>query len=99
MIPKRVKATPADLILLGGIGTVGTWLLYQAFLSADYHWNWQAMPQYLLRFDAQSGHWVPGLILQGLLVTLRLSVWAMLLALVMGASWAFCAPAAVATGA
>jgi hypothetical protein len=26
---------------------------------ADYKWNWQAMPQYLLRFDEQSGRWVP----------------------------------------
>ena len=60
------------------------WLLYHATVQAQYHWNWQAIPQYLLRLDEKSGRWVPGLILQGVLVTLRLSVWATVLALVFG---------------
>ncbi|BBO90239.1 amino acid ABC transporter permease [Desulfosarcina ovata] len=84
MIDKPIKATPTDLILLLGIGAVGAWLLYQALVTADYHWNWQAIPQYLLRFDKTSDQWVPGLIFQGLLVTLRLSFWATALALIMG---------------
>ena len=60
------------------------WLLYQATVQAQYKWNWQAIPQYLLRVDEKSGRWVPGLILQGVLVTLRLSVWATVMALVIG---------------
>ena len=37
-----------------------------------------------MRLDEKSGRWMPGLILQGVLVTLRLSVWATVLALVFG---------------
>jgi polar amino acid transport system permease protein len=84
VIGKKTRITITDLILLAGIGSAVAWLLYHATVQAQYHWNWQAIPQYLLRLDEQSGRWVPGLILQGVLVTLRLSVWATVLALVFG---------------
>jgi len=84
VIGKKIKITTTDLILLAGIGAAVGWLLYQATVQAQYRWNWQAIPQYLLRLDAESGKWVPGLILQGVLVTLRLSTWATILALIIG---------------
>jgi polar amino acid transport system permease protein len=84
VIEKKTRITITDLILLAGIGSAVAWLLYHATVQAQYHWNWQAIPQYLLRLDEKSGRWVPGLILQGVLVTLRLSVWATVLALVIG---------------
>ncbi len=84
MIDKKNRITITDLILLAGIGSAVAWLLYQATVQAQYKWNWQAIPQYLLRVDEKSGRWVPGLILQGVLVTLRLSVWATVMALVIG---------------
>ena len=84
MIGKKTNITTTDLILLTGIGAAVAWLIYQAMIQAQYHWNWQAIPQYLLRVDKNSGRWVPGLILQGVLVTLRLSFWATGLALIIG---------------
>jgi polar amino acid transport system permease protein len=84
VIGKKTNITAHDLMLLAGIGTAAAWLIYQATIQAQYHWNWQAIPQYLLRFDKPSGRWVPGLILQGVLVTLRLSFWATCLALIIG---------------
>ena len=84
MIGKKTRITTTDLVLLAGIGAAVMWLLYQATVHAQYKWNWQAIPQYLLRVDEQSGRWVPGLILQGVLVTLRLSIWATVLALILG---------------
>ncbi len=49
----------------------------------NYRWNWAPIPNYLLRWDAERG-WVANLLLQGLLTTLRLSLWGMLLASVFG---------------
>ena len=84
MIDTKKTITVTDLILLAGIGLVAAWLIYRATVEVQYQWNWAAMPQYLLRFDEAGRRWVPGLILQGVLVTLRLSFWATLLALVIG---------------
>jgi polar amino acid transport system permease protein len=80
----KTKVTAIDLLVLAGIAGIVLWLIYLAAAHAQYKWNWQAIPQYLLRFDGKSGRWVPGLILQGVLVTLRLSLWATLLAVIIG---------------
>jgi polar amino acid transport system permease protein len=49
----------------------------------NYRWNWAPIPQYILRWDAERGL-VANLLLTGLLTTIRLSVWSMLLAGVFG---------------
>ena len=84
MIGKKTRITATDLILLAGVGVAVVWLLYQATVQAQYRWNWQAISQYLLRLDEKSGQWVPGVILQGVIVTLRISFWATLIALFIG---------------
>jgi polar amino acid transport system permease protein len=84
VINKKPKATTADILLLAAVAGTAAWLIYLAIQHAQYKWNWQAIPQYLIRLDEKTGKWVPGLILQGVFVTLRLSLWAMLLAVIIG---------------
>lgn len=68
------------LTVLVGFG----WLLIKVKVNLQYSWNWGIIPQYLLLRDSQSNNLVPGLIMQGLLVTIRVSLWASVLALVIG---------------
>jgi polar amino acid transport system permease protein len=49
----------------------------------NYHWAWGSIPNYIVRWDAERG-WVANLLLQGLLTTLRLSLWSMVLAGLVG---------------
>lgn len=67
------------LLLCGLLGYFG----YRVQLGLEYRWNWQVIPQYLLRHDEVDG-WVPNLLLLGLLTTIRLSFWSLLLALPIG---------------
>ncbi len=59
-------------------------LIYRVMVKMDYQWNWSTIGNYLLRLDADTGHWVPNLLLQGMLTTIKLSFWSMLLATVIG---------------
>ena len=68
------------VLLSGAAGYAG----YRIVVHLDYAWNWAAMPQFLFRYDADEGRWVANYLVQGLLTTLRLSVWSGLLALVLG---------------
>jgi polar amino acid transport system permease protein len=81
---KKARITPLDLILialiLAGIGYVGVRLTREL----NYHWKWEIIPQYLVRYDPASGSWKANLLLDGLFTTLRLSFWATLLAVVGG---------------
>ena len=49
-----------------------------------YKWSWGFLPQVMFRHDEQLGFWVPNVLLEGLLTTLRISVWSMLLASIIG---------------
>ncbi len=57
---------------------------YHLVTELNYNWNWSSVPGYIARFDENSGQWQTGLLTQGLLVTLRLSIWSVMLALIIG---------------
>lgn len=71
------------LLLLALFGLLG-WLGYRVEAGLEYQWQWQAIPQYLLRYDPETASWVPNLLLEGLFNTIRLSFWSLLLALPLG---------------
>ena len=64
--------------------SVFVWLVYRVNVEVDYKWNWSIIPQYLIRFDHEKSKWVWGLIMQGVFTTLRLSIWATILAMIFG---------------
>lgn len=84
MLPQSLKkwSTLDSLLLLALLLFVG-YLVYRLEVGLEYQWNWSVLPQYLMRYDDHQG-WVPNLLLQGLLTTLRLSFWSVLLALPVG---------------
>jgi polar amino acid transport system permease protein len=71
-------AIGALLVLAAG------YVVYRVRIQLNYHWEWSALPQFIVRFDEASGRWVPNYLLKGLLTTIRLSIWVTLLALVLG---------------
>ena len=73
-----------DTCLLLGLVAFLAWLGYRVETGLNYQWQWQVIPQYLLRHDPEAARWVPNLLLQGLLTTIRLSFWSLLIALPLG---------------
>ena len=78
------KITRLDMLLFLILAGVCAWIAYRINVEVHYKWNWKVMPQYLFRFDAASDRWVPGLIMQGLFITLRLSIYATIVAMIFG---------------
>lgn len=83
-LPGAPGFTPLDAAILLLVLGIGGYVLYRAVIGLEYNWNWSVIPQYIFRKDAASGQWVSGLLLQGLLTTLRLSLWGGLLATIIG---------------
>lgn len=84
MIPSHTKIKGADVLIIGGIGALMVWFFYRAGTESNYTWNWQVLPQYFFRFDPETRSWVPGMLMQGVTTTFRISVWATLFALIIG---------------
>jgi len=81
---QRNKITSLDIAISLTLTTVFIWLLYRVNVEVHYKWNWGIIPQYLIRFDPEKSRWVSGLIMQGVFTTLRLSIWATILAMIFG---------------
>jgi polar amino acid transport system permease protein len=90
LIKKRLKIRPLDiliaLLLAGGVAYV----VYRITAGLHYRWDWGSLPQYLLRHDAQREEWVPGVLVQGLFMTIRLSLWGTVLATFIGTVMGLC---------
>lgn len=49
-----------------------------------YKWDWSFLPGFFFRVDEDTGSWRANLLVEGLLTTIRLSIWAMILASIIG---------------
>jgi polar amino acid transport system permease protein len=65
------------------LGAAAAFVVFRVHTVLNYRWNWAPIPNYLVRWDAERGY-VANLLLQGLLTTLRLSLWSMVLATILG---------------
>lgn len=52
--------------------------------ALNYKWRWEIIPNYILRWNEDSQSWVANVLLQGVITTIRVSLYASILALVLG---------------
>ncbi len=82
---RHVRAwTPLDLAIGASLLAVVGFVVHRVHADLQYDWDWGAVAGYLVRRDRETGGWVPNLLLQGLLTTVRLSIWGTLLASLIG---------------
>lgn len=81
---KLKRLTILDVIIALFIIMAGAYLAYRVKVGLNYKWDWAAIPQFLIHKNPDTHRWEPNLLLQGLVTTLRLSLWATLLATLMG---------------
>jgi polar amino acid transport system permease protein len=79
-----IRITPLDAALGAALAAGVGYVVYKAAVGLNYHWRWEVIPHYLVRYDQAAGAWRPGLLTEGLITTLRLSLWAGLLATLAG---------------
>jgi polar amino acid transport system permease protein len=64
------------------LAALAVWLLTLGIHGLGYHWQWYRVPRFL--FTKEGGGWTAGPLLQGLLVTLRISALALVFTLILG---------------
>jgi len=84
LFEKKIKITVLDATVLLIVTAAGLYLVYRIQAGLHYRWHWGAIPQYLFRFDTVAGSWRPNVLVLGLLTTIRLSLWATVLATIIG---------------
>ena len=79
---RRFGLLDLAIIVLAALAVLALWHRVSDVLV--YRWDWSFLPRVLVRQDPETGRWLPNLLLVGLLTTIRLSVWAMAIASVLG---------------
>ena len=82
--PARQRWGRLDTFWLALIGVLTAAVVWRSHSALSYNWDWSSVWPYVLKYDAKSASWVPNLLLQGLMTTVRLALWGMLLATVIG---------------
>jgi polar amino acid transport system permease protein len=86
----RYRLTALDVALVLAVAAAVLGLAWRADAVVKYRWNWGLVAPYIVRYDEAQHRWVANLLLQGLLETIRLALWAGLLAMVIGVVMGLC---------
>jgi polar amino acid transport system permease protein len=73
-----------DLVVFAIVGGFVVFVGYRVEDVLVYHWHWARVAGYLVRWDEARGTWTASLLLQGFVTTLRLAVWGILWAALLG---------------
>lgn len=73
-----------DFVLLAVLVAVIAIVWYRIDGALNYKWRWEIIPNYIIRWDADNQAWVANLLLQGVITTIRVSIYASILAVVLG---------------
>ncbi len=84
MVGKLKRLHWFDYVLLAGLIAFAFIIWYRIEGTLNYTWRWHIIPNYILRFDEEDGRWVANLLLQGVITTIRISIYASVIALVLG---------------
>ena len=84
MYQRKTRITKLDVVVTALILLLAAYIAYRLTMKLNYKWNWSIIPQYLFFFDETEGRWKANVLVQGLLTTIRLTVWSTLLAMVFG---------------
>jgi polar amino acid transport system permease protein len=87
---RRYRLTGLDFGLVGAVAAVVAYLAWRAEAVVKYRWNWGLVAPYIIRYDETQHRWVANLLLQGLLETIRIAIWAGLFALIIGVVMGLC---------
>jgi polar amino acid transport system permease protein len=81
---KKLKITALDAVIVAALALLAGYIIFRLTMQLNYKWNWGMLPNYFFYYDEETGGWVANILTQGLLTTIRLSVWATILATVFG---------------
>jgi polar amino acid transport system permease protein len=73
-----------DYVLLAFVFLVTVFIASRIGTSLNYNWRWDKIPNYIFRYREDQERWIANLLIQGLVATIRISIYASVLALVLG---------------
>ena len=81
---RKRRFKPLDAVILAVVVAVVAYFAWKVNAVLSYSWDWSVIPRYLLRRDEETGGVAPNLFVLGLLTTIRLAIWSLVLSAIVG---------------
>ncbi|MBI1774096.1 MAG: amino acid ABC transporter permease [Proteobacteria bacterium] len=81
---RKLRFSWLDAVVLASVLGFALYVAYRMNSVLNYRWGWMQVLLFIFRWDEGQGRWVANLLVQGLLTTLRLAVWGILIAALIG---------------
>jgi len=82
--PRRRRWTLADTLILAALLGAAAYFVHRTENVMFYRWNWGVVTAYLIQIDPATGAWRPNAFLEGLATTIRLAIWGLVCATLIG---------------
>jgi len=73
-----------DALVLIAVVILIVYVVYRVNTVLVYNWDWSFIPGYLFRWDEELQSYAPNLLMKGLFTTIRLAIWSIILAAILG---------------
>ena len=80
----KIKVHWLDFVVIAVVATAVFYVWNQVNTVLHYNWDWRTIPVYIYRWDGEEGRWISNLIVEGFFITIRLSLWSILCAAILG---------------
>ena len=84
MIVRKAKFRLLDAIFIVLVAALGVYIYYRIKYGLEYKGDWSVIPRFIIFRNPKTNRIAPNYLLQGLFTTIRLSIWATLLAMILG---------------
>ena len=81
---KKTRLGWIDFTIFAALIAAIAYVYYRVDTVLEYRWEWSVIPNYLYRWDEEQQQWVANLLMQGLYTTIRLALWGIVLAAIIG---------------
>ena len=81
---KKTRLGWIDFTIFAALIAAIAYVYYRVDTVLEYRWEWSVIPNYLYRWDEERQQWVANLLMQGLYTTIRLALWGIVLAAIIG---------------
>ncbi len=81
---KKKQFKLIDLIIIACITAAIIYIIYRVRVTIRYEWSWDIIPKYLFRIDSKTGRLASSAIINGFLMTIKLSIWGIITGSVFG---------------
>ena len=80
----KLKIVPLDFVVMATVLAFIAYVVYRVDPVLVYRWDWSVIPGYLFRWDEETSSFLPNLLIKGLITTIRISIWALILSTILG---------------